>query len=88
VGHTYIPRTRALDGTLRSLFKRWYPRLPVDNAVEPLRAKSMMHGHGDYGFGVRAMFSIILIAIVSHRAVEALHDNPVLFSMGREIMRT
>jgi hypothetical protein len=25
-------RTRALDGTLRSLFEQWYPRLANDNA--------------------------------------------------------
>jgi hypothetical protein len=26
-------RTRALDGTLRLLFQRWYPRLANDNVV-------------------------------------------------------
>jgi hypothetical protein len=28
-------RTRALDGTLRPLFERWYPGLAGDNADEP-----------------------------------------------------
>jgi len=31
-------RTRALDGTLRPLFERWYPGLANDNAAHPQRA--------------------------------------------------
>lgn len=31
-------RTRALDGTLRPLFERWYPGLVANNAGEPMRA--------------------------------------------------
>src|ERR1035438_4066479 len=31
-------RTRALDGTLRPLFERWYPGLIADTAGEPMRA--------------------------------------------------
>src|ERR1019366_6150870 len=31
-------RTRALDGTLRPLFERWYPGLVGDNACEHVRA--------------------------------------------------
>ena len=31
-------RTRALDGTLRSLFEKWYPGLANDNAAEAAQA--------------------------------------------------
>ena len=31
-------RTRALDGTLRAMFERWYPGLANDNAVNTDRA--------------------------------------------------
>jgi hypothetical protein len=31
-------RTRALDGTLRPLFERWYSGLAADSADEPERA--------------------------------------------------
>jgi hypothetical protein len=31
--------TRALDGTLRSLFEEWYPGLANDNAAEAAQAE-------------------------------------------------
>ena len=31
-------RTRALEGTLRPLFERWYPGLANDNAAQPAQA--------------------------------------------------
>ena len=33
-------RTRALDGTLRSLFEEWYPGLANDNAAEAAQAEA------------------------------------------------
>ncbi len=30
--------TRALDGTLRPLFERWYPGLANDNSADPVQA--------------------------------------------------
>jgi hypothetical protein len=33
-------RTRALDGTLRPLFEKWYPGLANDNSAETAQAEA------------------------------------------------